>query len=369
MIRLVLGVLAIGLCFGSCQSKSDIVRVIGSRPKDAGKKIELPRLFTIDVTRIHMFGRQRTENYHQLMAFDGLGNLYVLDSGQSRIWVFDPGGREIRSFGGPGQGPNEFFNPSMLFILDNEIYVLHAFGSEFKVLNLEGEFLTTKRAAFENPLGFFAAGGDIFLFSGKTDRTFTTLEFILRKFPGGRFDQGEILRTFDYPPGLGGPAYDFIWTNWLLVADSGEFYFPENNLENYAIIKYDRKGKPALIFGRKYEIRPYSQKAEELFHSSYGQDIKAGTRKFPSAPPVVRKMFRDEKKNVWIISGETSEDNEDPDFENAVDVFGPKGEWLSSLRSKILSKQCLCHGGKIYKISSVDPQTYEQTIEVYGLRY
>lgn len=80
-------------------------------------------------------------------------------------------------------------------------------------------------------------------------------------------------------------------------------------------------------------------------------------------------MFQDQKKNIWVISGETDEDNEDPDFENAVDVFSEKGEWLYSFKSKSISKNCLYNEGKIYWIPSMNPDTYEQHIEVSEIKY
>jgi hypothetical protein len=42
------------------------------------------------------------------VAFDGAGNLYVLDSGQSRISVFDQAGAFVRAIGRAGGGPGEF---------------------------------------------------------------------------------------------------------------------------------------------------------------------------------------------------------------------------------------------------------------------
>ncbi|MDH4272284.1 MAG: hypothetical protein OEW18_09945, partial [Candidatus Aminicenantes bacterium] len=169
--------------------------------------------------------------------------------------------------------------------------------------------------------------------------------------------------------GLKGPNYDFIWPNWLAISDSGEFYFPEDNLNEYSITKYTKEGKPALVFGRKYETREYSQQARDRFNSLFSRQIKKGEMKFPSSPPVLRKMFQDQRKNIWVISGETYEDNEDPDFENAVDVFSEKGEWLYSFKSKSISRNCLYSDGIIYGIPPPNPDTYEQRIEAYSIKY
>jgi hypothetical protein len=362
-------IVLLGAGLASCVSDKDAVRVSSSRPKYADTTIGLKKLYTIDVTRINIFSRDTRRGFENVIDFDKDNNMYILDTYESRISVFDPQGRPVRSFGGPGQGPREFSNPSTLFIKDNEIYVLQGFGFDFKILNLDGEFVSAKRVSHENQLRYLVAGGDIYLFSGKTDRSFTKLEFILRRFPGGRFENEETLFVKDYPPGLNGPDYDFVWPDWLLVSDNGEYYFPEDNLNLYSVTKYSRTGKPALVFGRDYDVREYSKTARDSFYSLYRRDIDAGTRKFPKSPPVVRKMFQDQKKNIWVVVGETFEDNEDPGFENTIDVFSAKGEWLNSFKSRLISRNTLYDGGRFYSVPAVNMETFEQHIDVYEIKY
>src|SRR4030042_3135412 len=143
----------------------------------------------------------------------------------------------------------------------------------------------------------------------------------------------------------------------------------EDNLNKYSIIKDVREGKPALVFGRNYDVREYSKRARDRFFSLFSREIEAGKRKFPGSPPVVRKMFRDQKKNIWVVQGETYEDNEDPAFENAIDVFSGRGEWLYSFKSKSISRNCLYNDGRLYSIPPVNIDTYEQHIEVYEIKY
>jgi len=359
----------LGTALTSCVSDKDVVRVNGARPKYGDKRIELKKLYTVDVTRINMFIRDTRGGFKNVVDFDKDKNMYILDTFESKISVFDAQGRPVRSFGGPGQGPKEFSRPGMLFILDDAIYIWQGFVNEFKIMSLDGEFVSTRRVSYENPLRYFVAGGDIYLFSGKTERSFTKLEFILRRFPGGRFENEETLFAKDYPPGLRGPEYDFVWPDWLLVSDNGEYFFPEDNLSKYSITKYSRRGKPALVFGRDYAVREYSKKARDRFYSLFRRDIDAGMRKFPETPPVVRKMFQDQRKNAWVVVGEIFEDSEDPGFENTVDVFSAKGEWLYSFKSKLISRNTLYDGGRFYSVPPVNMETFEQHIDVYEIRF
>jgi hypothetical protein len=368
-ISLALCFVLLGVGLVSCVSNKDVGRVTSSRPKYEDARIETKKLYTIDVTRINIFSRETRRGFDNLIVFDKFKNMYILDTYESRISVFDKNGQFVRSFGGAGQGPKEFTNPWLLFVKDNEIHVLQGFGFDFKIVNLDGEFVSTELVRYENQLRYYVAGGDIYLFSGKTDPTFTTLKFIVRRFGGGRFDREEALLTFDYPPGLRGPEYDFVWPNWMLVSDNGEIYFPEDNLNKYSIVKYTREGKPSLVFGRDYEVSEYSKTASDRFNSFFRREIEAGTQKFPKTPPVVRKMFQDQKKNIWVVVGETFEDNEDPAFENRIDVFSPKGEWLYSFKSKSISRNTLYDGGRLYSVPPINLETFEQSIDVYEIKY
>ncbi len=71
------------------------------------------------------------------VAFDGSGNLYVLDTQSKTLLVVDPSGQYLRQIGAPGEGPGEFSNPmSMAVLADGRIAVndmmraLHLFESD-----------------------------------------------------------------------------------------------------------------------------------------------------------------------------------------------------------------------------------------------
>jgi len=274
----------------------------------------------------------------------------------------------LRTFGGKGEGPGEFLMPHALVIKKDKVYVFYEWF-KYKILSLEGEYIFNDMVQIENPLKYETIGNDFYILRGKLDRTFTKLWLILLRIKKDNFSKNEEIFKYRYPPGFNAPNYNFYWSSWLLITEKGEFYFPEDNLNKYSIIKYDRKGKPILIFGREYSLKKYSKEARERFYSLYEREIKRGERVFPEFPPVVRKMFQDKRKNIWVIVGETYEDNENPDFENTIDIFNEKGEWLYSFKSKRLSRYCIYHNGRIYRVLPMSTNTYEQYIEVYKIRY
>lgn len=364
------GFILIGIVFVSCNSNSDeIVKVDNSSPQFTDNKyVELEKLYSIDVTQISLFGKDTSSNLQRLIDFDENNNMYILDSFESKISVFNENGEFVKSFGRAGQGPNEFIRPNSLIIKEDKIYVFQGFF-ECKIVDLEGEYISTHSIHIENPLEYKIVGDNFYILRAKIDQTFTELELILLKIEGDNFSKSKEILKYDYPPGFRGPSYDFWWPNWLLILDTGEFYFPENNLSKYSLIKYNEDGEPELIFSRKYNIKEYSKEAKDRFYSMYEKQIERGDMEFPQSPPVVRTMFQDNKKNVWVISGETYEDNRNPDFENTIDIFNKKGEWLYSFKSKLISRYCFYNDGKIYRVLPINLDTYDQYIEVYKIKY
>jgi len=364
------GTILISIIFVSCNSNNDdIVKVNNSSPKFVDKKyVDLEKLHSIDVTQINMFSKESSRDFGRVIDFDKNNNMYILDEYESTISVFNENGEFVKTFGRKGEGPKEFSRPYILIIKKDEIYVFQGFF-EYKIVNLEGEYISTHSIHIENPLKYKIIGDNFYLLRGKTDRTITKLELILLRIEDDNFSKSKEIFKYEYPPGLSGPSYDFTYTDWLLISNNGEFYFPEDNLNKYSIIKYNKEGKPELIFSRKYNKKEYSKEAKDRFYSHYEQQIKKGDMEFPQSPPVVRKMFQDNKRNIWVIAGETYEDNRNPDYENTIDIFNKKGAWLYSFKSKLLSRYCLYNDGRIYRILPINLDTYDQYIEVYKIKY
>jgi len=367
---MLIGIILISIVFVSCDSTSgDIAEVNNLSPKYGDEKyVDLEKLYSIDVTQISLFGKDTSSSLQRLIDFDENNNLYILDSFESKITVFNENGEFVKSFGRAGQGPKEFTRPWALIIKKDKIYVFQGFF-EYKIVDLDGEYISTHSINIQNPLRFKAVGDNFYLFRGETDQTFTELALILLKFEGDDFSKSKEIFKYKYPLGFQGPSYDSSPWNWILILNTGEFYFPEDNLSKYSIIKYNEGGEPELKFSREYNIKEYFLEARDRFYSMYEKQIERGDKEFPPSPPVVRKMFQDYKKNIWVVSGETYEDNRNPDYENTIDIFDKKGKWLYSFKSKLISRYCFYNNGKIYRVLPINLDTYDQYIDVYQIKY
>ncbi len=67
------------------------------------------------------------------VELDDAGNIHVLDMDNYQVRVFDPAGRYVNGFGGPGDGPEEFYEPNGLALLSDGSLVVSDRGNRLKV--------------------------------------------------------------------------------------------------------------------------------------------------------------------------------------------------------------------------------------------
>jgi len=89
------------------------------------------------------------------------GSLYLTQRGVPEVWVFDSEGSFVRKFGGYGNGPGEFQQPSFVGEVRDTVWVTDAFGSRLSLFNKEGRFLRSIQfvvpptRVLDEPVGFF----------------------------------------------------------------------------------------------------------------------------------------------------------------------------------------------------------------------
>jgi hypothetical protein len=73
------------------------------------------------------------------VAVDSDYNIYVVDSGFSKVRIYDRSGKHIRSFGREGEGPGEFGLLTCIALHANRIYVGH--GHTVTIFDKQGQYL------------------------------------------------------------------------------------------------------------------------------------------------------------------------------------------------------------------------------------
>ena len=99
-----------------------------------------------DFEEVYRVGSLSAEEWEQFgyvyeVAFDGAGQLYVLDVQSSLITVVGPDGGLRRRFGGPGEGPGEFRSPLALAVFrDGRVVVGDTDHLAYHLFDAGGEF-------------------------------------------------------------------------------------------------------------------------------------------------------------------------------------------------------------------------------------
>jgi len=128
----------------------------------------------ITLTFLEMLGREDDDNYlffePNAMAADREGNLYVLDSRNFRVQVFDRNRKFLRSFGRNGQGPGDIGRPESLDVdASGNVYVGDPGNGRIGVFDPTGRWLKAFPVPSTNIYLRVMRNGDILLLNPDLD--------------------------------------------------------------------------------------------------------------------------------------------------------------------------------------------------------
>ncbi len=114
-------------------------------------------------------------NYPTNICLDAKGNLYVTDSMNFRVQVFDQDGTFLSSFGTAGDGPGTFSKPRGIGVdSDGHIYVADAEFDNIQIFNSKGDALLYFGASGRKPGEFYLPAG---IFIDSNDRIYVSDSF------------------------------------------------------------------------------------------------------------------------------------------------------------------------------------------------
>ncbi len=102
----------------------------------------------IKLTLVYVWGEDDTEDINQVFLFpdyikiDSTGCIYIVDSGNNRIQVFDKSRKFIRTISQKGKGPGDMLGPhQMAFLSNNNIVISDTHNYRIQILGPQGKYI------------------------------------------------------------------------------------------------------------------------------------------------------------------------------------------------------------------------------------
>lgn len=285
------------------------------------------------------------------LSVDEGGNIYVCDSGNRRVQMYDQAGKYIRTVGRKGQGPGEYMFPSQV-LFDGEGNPCVSGGRDLNIYGKDGVF--KKKIVLKTFLSQFIFGPHDTII-GTTQARFQ---------PGGPKvsillldPEGSLVRTVADFSGEFAKSKNSIVLHWYssnigispLTADSFCYGFSSD----YRIYVADGEGRTTLIIAKEEKPQPISNKEKEEtkkrgIYAWMGQSESADAKKdivFPDNRPYFGRLMADDAGRIYVTRAKSILDE---GTARAFDVFSKDGPFL--YRMKLPFSPVLIKAGFVYEI-------------------
>jgi len=321
-------------------------RVVVTNPA-AGIWDSTTRWQVIEEVRIGAEEGDGPEVFGQLgaMATDLSGRLWVMESKEQVLKVFDTDGRFVRTIGRRGGGPGEFANVAGVAALpDGRMLTLDHQNARISWFDTAGAFLSSKpvsagfqvlpwpgRVLRDGTLYDIAPapeGDDFGIALVRYDSTLTPVDTLLPPTwqgesnvfllngPGGR---PMISATVPYSPGL----------QWQLAPD-GTLWFVHTG--TYELYQVSSRGDTTRVVTKPFERIPVTGAerdtvvARMVWFTRQGGVVDAG--KIPGTKPAVGNFAVAEDGYLWVAATLADTSRTGLEF----DIFDPEGRFLGALQ-------------------------------------
>lgn len=135
----------------------------------------LVRAYDKDGKPLFTIGKRGPEegefNFPSYLALDGTGKLYVVDSFNFRVQIFEPdGGKFVKKFGKLGDGSGSFSRPQGIGVdSEGHVYVVDAAFNNYQIFDNEGRLLLWVGKSGREPGDFYLPAG---MYIDKQDRIY-----------------------------------------------------------------------------------------------------------------------------------------------------------------------------------------------------
>jgi hypothetical protein len=250
------------------------------------------------------------------IAVDDNGNIYVGDSRQACIKVFDKFGAFVRTIGRRGQGPGELASIESIAISRDDRELIVGDIGKLSVFDLQGRFKSDFRIRGLSAAACRDSRGNVVVWiSDPRER-----RSVLRVYAS---DMITIVSDAAVIPDPANPNMFSPRAYWVLDSrDHLVFGYPKT----YEIAFYDEKFKPMKKIRREYEPAEVTAEDRKIYLKRSNPPGTVGPPKYPcpSVHAPFRSFFADGQERLYVQTWERTPDGK----KDIYDVFDPEGRFL-----------------------------------------
>jgi hypothetical protein len=212
-----------------------------------------------------------------LVAVDAAGALFVLDTAEKQVVVFDPqtGARSV--FGREGQGPGEFQMPTLLHVQEQHVLVFDLMQRNINVFDLKGQWRATHTISgemvhVEKSTQGWVEFSSMTMSESSTEVPLRLFQFdwsdhrVLGSFPsepmlGIKIENGKAAMPFNPAPQRYHVA---TWGNWLAFGHKNAFQIDLYDLKLGKITTTIQRSLPQIPFDREWGNRQLKTAQDRL---------------------------------------------------------------------------------------------------------
>ena len=329
--------------------------LLAGSPLNAQEIIALPyedRLLAADFEELYRVGSLHGGDWDAFggvsaVAFDGSGNLYILDGQAAQITVVDPQGNLVRQFGRVGEGPGEFSGGgtwTLTVCSDDRIAVYDAGRRTFVLFGPDGEFermIPLDGPTFVSIPGVQADHASLSVVStGEvqyldwTPLPRPSFRYVMRYGLGGEEAVADTVAAAWKPPG--GYMVTFAPVFSVGVLPDGGVAFTDSSA--YAIKVTGPAGSLSRVLTRPFRPVPVTDRhkadhVERLLKETEGGSeasadfwrARIESMEFHHEIPVVRDLRTSRVGTIWVRRR-----GDEPGSDGPIDLITPDGRYLGS---------------------------------------